>query len=206
MPSSQAAPLQYTPLEEHNIRLFSAVQPVDRRAPLNFILRNYHLLETPHYAALSYCWGSSAKTETIRINGQHVAVTQNLHSALSDLREAAKNGRDHVDPRVNHLWVDAVCIDQSNDKERDHQVKHMWQIYHYASIVLSYLGPEGPDTAAAFRALAVQRPRPHGSTRAIHDGAERGGADGRPWSHADEVGAVLLYGEYWTRTWIVQGQ
>lgn len=206
MPTFQTTSFQYTPLEDHSFRLISAVQPVDPRAPLNFTLREYPVFGSPRYAALSYCWGSSAKTATIRVNEHLIAVTQNLHSALSDLAEASRNGRGHVHPHVNHLWVDAICIDQSNSRERDHQVKQMRKIYHSASIVLAYLGTEGPDTAAAFRALNADRPqRPPGTVRFHKAAAERGGADGRLWSHADETGAVLLQCEYWTRTWIVQG-
>lgn len=40
------------------------------------------------------------------------------------------------------LWVDAVCIDQENFKERGEQVKIIKQIYTRAARVLVWLGPE----------------------------------------------------------------
>lgn len=41
-----------------------------------------------------------------------------------------------------HLWVDAICIDQSNVSERNHQVQLMKQIYSSAERVLVYIGEE----------------------------------------------------------------
>lgn len=160
----------------------------------------------PRYAALSYCWGSSAKKAVVRINGQLVPITQGLASALQDLQDASSQGRDHVDPRVNHLWIDAVCIDQSNRKERDEQVALMRDTFHYASIVLAYLGRERRETRAAFNAVNGRISQQKDYVAVAPRGYKGAAASSRAWSHADEVGTVLLQSEYWTRTWIVQGQ
>lgn len=67
------------------------------------------------YNCLSYAWESTERTKAIFLNGyQRFPVTQNLLRALQSIR----------DPRGTKLiWVDQICIDQSNDKERGHQVK-----------------------------------------------------------------------------------
>jgi hypothetical protein len=69
------------------------------------------------FVALSYAWGSSIKSKTIFCNGQHfLSVTANLFDALWHIRHP-------VEAKV--IWVDAICIDQSNIKERNHQVAQM---------------------------------------------------------------------------------
>lgn len=40
------------------------------------------------------------------------------------------------------LWVDALCIDQSNDSEKTQQVQQMGTIYKTAAAVVLWLGPE----------------------------------------------------------------
>lgn len=57
------------------------------------------------YEALSYVWGKEKSTDKIRVDGYPFTVTENLYQALSNLR---RSGEDRV------LWVDAICINQSN--------------------------------------------------------------------------------------------
>ncbi|KAM0446711.1 hypothetical protein ACHAO4_009211 [Trichoderma viride] len=83
------------------------------------------------YEALSYTWGSAEAPNHIIVNGKILAVTKNLHQALQQLR-------DKVQDRI--LWIDAICIDQENEKERGHQVQQMGEIYKQADCVLFYLG------------------------------------------------------------------
>lgn len=40
------------------------------------------------------------------------------------------------------LWVDAICIDQSNDEERASQVSRMGRIYSSASETVAWLGKD----------------------------------------------------------------
>ncbi|UKZ96275.1 uncharacterized protein TrAFT101_011074 [Trichoderma asperellum] len=83
------------------------------------------------YEALSYTWGPTGGHHSIVVNDQRMGITANLHLALMNLRYP------HSD-RI--LWVDAVCIDQSNVKERNHQVAHMSDIYKQAGRVIFFLG------------------------------------------------------------------
>ena len=48
------------------------------------------------------------------------------------------------------LWADALCINQSDDKEKTHQVRMMQQIYRQSQQVLIWLGPEQPNDALGF--------------------------------------------------------
>lgn len=99
--------------------------------------RDRHL----NYEALSYAWGDPILDRSINLGGEDFAITTNLHLALRHLRHA-----DHE--RI--LWVDAVCIDQHNIKERSHQVSRMNDIYSQASNVIVWLGEPRTDAAFAF--------------------------------------------------------
>ncbi|OHE96825.1 hypothetical protein CORC01_07792 [Colletotrichum orchidophilum] len=83
------------------------------------------------YEALSYCWGDTGIRNMITVDGKALFITDNLLGALKNLR------RTEVD-RI--LWVDAISIDQSNVKERGHQVGWMGEVYRHADEVLCWLG------------------------------------------------------------------
>ena len=53
--------------------------------------------------------------------------------------------------RPKFLWIDALCIDQTNDSERSHQVQLMRDIYSKAGRVIVWLG----DTKASFKRMAA---------------------------------------------------
>lgn len=65
--------------------------------------------------------------------GCMVPVTRNLDEALRRFRYKHKE---------TVVWVDAVCIDQSNTEERGHQVGIMGKIYRRAENVVAWLGPD----------------------------------------------------------------
>lgn len=99
------------------------------------------LRNKPKFEAVSYVWGSPKNTRSITLNGQSHTATINLDSLLRRLRhpEYAKT-----------LWVDALCIDQSNATERTHQVHLMGEIYKAASRVVVFLG-DGVDRGSKRR-------------------------------------------------------
>jgi hypothetical protein len=86
---------------------------------------------THPYEALSYFWGDQDNRQYIVVDNQKLAVGQNLYGALSRLR-------DHDFTRI--LWIDAICIDQQNDKEKEAQIQMMALIYAQARCVLVWLG------------------------------------------------------------------
>jgi hypothetical protein len=86
----------------------------------------------PYFATLSYAWGDPKPTKQIRCGRNLVLVPQNLYDALVYIR----NPRT---PRL--LWVDCLCIDQTNSKEKSRQVQRMHRVYS-ESHCLSWLGVE----------------------------------------------------------------
>ncbi|KAH8896204.1 hypothetical protein GQ53DRAFT_639758, partial [Thozetella sp. PMI_491] len=97
------------------------------------------------YEALSYTWGSSDEPCFVRCNGSPLQVTRNCKVALQHLRA--------TEPRV--LWVDAICIDQSNIPERNQQVTMMQEIYEKAVRVVVWLGEPTPELQLGMHAIRV---------------------------------------------------
>jgi ankyrin repeat protein len=93
------------------------------------------------YEALSYTWGSAEKPYEIETDGKKFPVAKNLFQALEHLR------LQHQD-RI--LWIDAICIDQSNIDERGHQVRQMSSIYQRAEQVIVWLGQPTVNTDLFF--------------------------------------------------------
>ncbi|RKK58750.1 hypothetical protein BFJ69_g17370 [Fusarium oxysporum] len=134
------------------------------------------------YEALSYCWGSNLLTSTITVNEKVLFITENLAEALQHLR-----GMD--EDRI--LWIDAICIDQSNIPERGHQVVCMSQIYNRADRVLIWLGFVNHDLSHLISALK----RFKATVDRTHPGAWRNWSYGDPrWLDAWENTQTYLRG------------
>ncbi|KAJ3535165.1 hypothetical protein NM208_g7247 [Fusarium decemcellulare] len=81
------------------------------------------------YFALSYCAGDVRQTDVILVNGLKFNVFANLKHALT-VAQRFRNKEIGDDDFL--LWVDQICIDQSNLSERSHQVGFMRDIYQSA--------------------------------------------------------------------------
>lgn len=108
------------------------VQPGERGSAIVCNLFTASSILEVEYEALSYCWGKRAESEhTITVNDCKMPVTANLYNALQSLRYPDK---------TRLLWIDAVCIDQSNGTEKITQLPMMGDIYRVAQRVCVYLG------------------------------------------------------------------
>jgi hypothetical protein len=96
------------------------------------------------FEALSYAWGSLDTPHTIELNGKRLAITTNLYNALHNIR---------VEDEDRILWVDAICINQKDERERGHQVAQMSDIYSRAEQVIFWLGHATPEINIVMSAL-----------------------------------------------------
>jgi hypothetical protein len=80
----------------------------------------------PPFEAISYVWGTSLPVHEIQCNGQILRITENLRAALCAVRPS---------DRKIYVWADAICIDQSDLRERKMQVALMRHIYSRAKMV-----------------------------------------------------------------------
>jgi hypothetical protein len=102
----------------------------------------------PEYEALSYTWGKDVSPQKVTVNGKPLSITANLDCALRHLR---------YEDRCRVLWVDALCINQADVSERNHQVQLMRQVYSGADTVVIWLGPaDGDDDARAIHNIRMQ--------------------------------------------------
>lgn len=101
-----------------------------------------------HYEAVSYVWDKDQTPYSVYVGKEKaavVSVTRNLAVALFNLR---------YPDRPRRLWIDALCIDQSNDVEKGPQVAQMGTIYSFAAHVIAWLGPAQDDSAPALNFIA----------------------------------------------------
>jgi ankyrin repeat protein len=130
-------------LEGHSFRLVQLSKGEDGPIQCELFHASLHDEENIiEYEALSYTWGGADKPYEVEINGRKMPVTENLYLALQHLRY------QHQDRIV---WIDAICIDQDNDKERGHQVRQMASIYKTAERVVIWLGRATFDTDLVMR-------------------------------------------------------
>jgi hypothetical protein len=83
------------------------------------------------FKAMSYVWGDPKVLTPITVNGTMVCITVNLSAALRRLRLPTK---------MRRLWADALCINQEDLSEKQHQVGLMRDIYASAKGVAIWLG------------------------------------------------------------------
>ncbi|KAI8656255.1 HET domain-containing protein [Fusarium sp. Ph1] len=137
------------------LRIAKPVNPNDQEIICN--IKTINIAQDTSVAALSYVWGISPTfTKAIRCNGNIVAVGTNCWSALWHLR----NGYYSDDPGVSGgsldimtIWVDSICIDQQDVKEKESQLRLMADIYSLARQVYVWLGEGSPESDAAIEYL-----------------------------------------------------
>lgn len=93
--------------------------------------------EVGKFQALSYVWGSQEHPSSIILGRQRFFVTRNLAEALTELRSQSSN---------QVVWVDALCISQSDYLERNEHVLRMHEIYAKAERVIAWLGTSSRPT------------------------------------------------------------
>jgi hypothetical protein len=161
------------------------------------------------YIALSYCWGDYYRrlklllhevsekvdessgsdrqepgqpTHRIRCNAIDLGIQPNLHAALLNIARSGDMAKAY--------WINALCINQMDHKEKAAQVQMMGRIYSTVGCVVAWLGPiEGEDWAAPFfSALQGHRELKNGQQdRDIQIALE-----------------ILRYNSYFDRAWTFQ--
>ncbi|EME78526.1 uncharacterized protein MYCFIDRAFT_36749, partial [Pseudocercospora fijiensis CIRAD86] len=114
---------------------------------LAFRLEHIRLTDhvVPFYDAVSYSWGGDKEDRTqVVLDGLPFWIPTKAEQALRAVC------LEHGHPR---LWLDAVCIDQEEAREKSLQVAMMGEIYSKARRVLIWLGEDRGDTDPAIRSI-----------------------------------------------------
>ena len=137
----------YEPLvgTEKNIRLLH-ILPGQPDSPIECRMRSILLTKdsVPSYEAVSYVWSLISGQKEIRVNGLPLVVPAAAAEVLQHLREPTA---------VKVVWIDSICINQTNDSERNHQVAIMGHIYQKTAKTLVWLGPADESTRSAVESL-----------------------------------------------------
>ncbi|KAH8682699.1 heterokaryon incompatibility protein-domain-containing protein [Xylariales sp. PMI_506] len=143
--------LQYIPLDpsRSEVRLLT-ILPGRHDAELRCLLAAASLDDQPRYEALSYVWGDPQRLalKDITVNGTPVSITANLASGLRRLRQRRAR---------RTIWVDAVCINQADPTEKNHQIPLMSRLYESAEAVVIWLGEPGSGDLQLFAERASAR-------------------------------------------------
>jgi hypothetical protein len=121
----------YTKLHGRSIRIFHLNPASETSSNMTGSLHETSLQHPAAYNALSYEWGARKPRFSIGIGNGSIQVTKNCYGALLRLRHCA---------RKRTLWIDAICIDQRDEKDKSYQVAMMADIYSKADRVIVWLG------------------------------------------------------------------
>jgi hypothetical protein len=123
------------------------------------------------------------------LDGHLVLVRQHLHEALQRLRPQSA-GQSLL------IWVDSICIDQDDPREKSEQISKMKLIFERAESVLIWIGSESATSQSAFKLvrdlLACAEEQLPGLVRDP--------------SRIEQFEALrqLFYRDYWWRIWVIQ--
>jgi hypothetical protein len=131
---------RYANLAKGSIRLLHPQS--DAQPKVTYKLTDHVLSKNLDYDALSYSWGTEEETHTITCNGSPVAVKPHLYEALKCIHQPASQG-------LRPIWIDAVCINQQHNEEKQEQFQLMGHVYRFAHKVSIWLGSSTEDEVAA---------------------------------------------------------
>lgn len=119
--------------------------------PLHLSLKQVSLEDHDrhNFEAVSYVWGAPWGEQEVFCDDETIRVTSSCESLLRHLR---------LETETRHLWVDALCINQSSTSDKNHQVPLMGDIFESAERVIIWLGPERTSVANFFRRVKLFNP------------------------------------------------
>jgi hypothetical protein len=172
-------------------------------------MQNCSLDAPPAFQALSYAWGSGTPTCQIMVNNQPFWITHNLACAIHYLTES----RDLT------IWIDAICINQKDNKEKSSQVRKMRHIYEQAASVIIWLGKTTMENIGGFRTLKELKMIWDQRTESVTAGSQpiftelehevfvnptRNATHARVKTELIDAISALLSAPWWGRIWVCQ--
>lgn len=187
----------------------------------------WDLKNAPEYRGISYAWGSPDPKAFINITSTTLSPGSHgfevMDWARVKVRENARyalwQARLHYPG--SYLWIDSICINQTNLREKTAQVAMMAEIYGQAEMVIACVGPSDESSDAIYElchyldlGLDRQNPRKPFDYRKL--------VNGPLWSKFEHLeqsetlnGSILgmemrdcwngfTAREYWSRLWIIQ--
>ena len=118
-----------SPVYNDDLRAIRLIDVLEPRKIINYPERGCE------YVALSYVWGGVAQ-QSFRLGSTLGRLPQTIEDAIACVRILG----------TRYLWVDSLCIDQSDEKEKREQIGRMGSVYRGACITLIVLSCISADT------------------------------------------------------------
>lgn len=162
-PTLQGQPYKYSSLVsktgERFIRVLRILSRGDEQR-LRCSLELIDLNKSPVYDCMSYTWSdplyhqlsadpSKAKRQSgelikqIECDGKIIPITENLEDALWQFSKTgyiSKHVEGGPENEQGFIWIDAICINQTDNAEKSVQIAMMDEIYSGARRVIAWLG------------------------------------------------------------------
>ena len=184
----------YQMLEDRHIRLLRLHR--DWLFRIQYELVKASLDDPPHFEAISYTWGNQLEVEDIIISDRIFSTTRTVASIL---RSRCHRLRLFPVPGMElFMWIDALCINQDDKDEKNHQVPLMREIYSCAIRVVVCLGNGSYDREAVWLLFELLYISPALSPEQALDYLQERYPS--TWIALSE----LLRHPWFTRIWIVQ--
>lgn len=151
-----------------------------RESPIYLTTRLVGLQDNVPFATLSYTWGnpfgifcSESERDTtprtdipIICDGKRIEIAENLYRFLirwrASLAAFKENWGESPMPDAlerarppSEFWIDALCINQQDIEEKNHQVSLMGEIYNKCAKTWIWLGEEDQFSQKAFELLEI---------------------------------------------------
>lgn len=145
----------------------------------------------PGHICLSHRWTDKEGPREVFINNKPFAVSSNVWHFLDVARRKYR-------PQ-DRFWIDAVCINQQDNDEKNRQVPLMGEIYRSAKLVVSWLGVCDKTTRMCLEAIRAQKV--NSTTNHFSEAiSDQDSFEANFWDHL----LKFFQNEYWKRAWVVQ--
>ena len=167
-------------------------------------LRHYDFTNNtcPTFIAVSYRWGKNNDNGHVLLNGKLFPICDNLNAFFSSTYSSLVG---------EYMWIDQICIDQTNTDEQNCQVTRMDRVFQTAYKVIAWVGPAEGDSCVAMETI---RSWPEGTPHSYFahpdgippNGAPDGGVAVHGFQIYPQVQSVINFfrREYWYRAWVIQ--
>lgn len=106
--------------------------------PISCTVQHIRVGDTRGYETVSYCWGDGSQRSQCLLNGRPFSIPCSSATVLQQARSVWQ---------ARLLWIDALCINQSDRAERDEQVALMRDKYFLSSGNLIFLDVDSTQAA-----------------------------------------------------------
>ena len=160
-------------------------------------LSAFSIDKLPEYHALSYTWDGQIRDRNIECDRASLAVTSNIQIILPYLLQRYGN---------HYLWIDAVCINQDNVKEKNVQIPLMRTIYSKAVAVDVWLGVGDAIIHKAIKEVPAMLPKMSKFDGRLGLDDSRLSSQGLPVSSSPVWCGIhdLLSKSWFSRVWVFQ--